>query len=157
MEYHKHISTLPIANWFKLNESGNIGYLLKCDFFEVDEIAKQLTEDDAKLLVDVAKQMPYQFDNVDTEFIEMDKNIAYFNLQYIVTDEKDYLNRATIAEKKKEKKVNQLSQLKPMSLEDQTAILETHWKLHIDIYTTSTARWFSYKNLYLNQNKPANE
>lgn len=152
MEYHKHINTLPVANWFEMVKTGNVAYLLKCDFFSVPELGT-LTPDEALLLLGIYENMPYQFDNIDGEMVEMERQISLFKMKYISTEDPQYKTQAKILEAKKIKKISELSNQKEISLIDQTAILNVNLKLNIDIYACSTSLWFSYRNMFIKQNK----
>ena len=158
MEYYKHISELPIANWFELSKAGNIGYMLKCNFFEVPEKSKLLTLEEGKILMDVYFNMPFQFERIDGEIVETERRIAYNQMKYIETDDTQFLNQSRVLRAQLDKKIKNITSEKHIGLIEQTSILNIHLNLNIDIYTCSTAMWFAYRDIFIKQNtKTVNE
>lgn len=144
---------MPIANWFKINETGDIGYLLKCNFFECENKAKELTLDQAKYLIGIFSEMPYQFDRIDSEVIDVERQIWINFMKYVQTEQPQYKNQANILTAQKNKMIKELSSGKTMTLVEQTAALNVNLKLNIDIYTCSTAMWFAYRTMFIEQSK----
>lgn len=154
MEYYRHINELPVANWFKMIETGNVGYLLKCSYYECEEKVKVLGTKEIDVLLQVFQEMPYQFDKVDTELIELEKKIWIMWMKWVATDNPQFKNQANILTAQKERMIGEVKdKSKQMTLTEQTAILNIQLKMSIDIFTCTTAMWFAYRNIFLEQNK----
>jgi hypothetical protein len=154
MNYYKHINELPVANWFEIISSGNLCYLLKCDFFESKNKIKELNEAELQILNETFIEMPYQFEKVDNDMAELQKDVALLELNYAITEDVRLLNKLRSAKKKIEDIMKSFNSAKSISLIEQTALLITGLKINIDIYSCSTQMWYCYRNMFIEQNKP---
>jgi len=94
MNYYSNIDDLPIYNFYKIQETNDLRYLLK--EFQKNE----LLEDEKNELQKVYNELIFQFDEINVE-IEMINALVIFNkLMHDLTKEPQYKNQYLMFEKR---------------------------------------------------------
>ena len=152
MKYYKTIEDLPIWNFEKVSETGDIRYILKLeDYFELPEEGF-----DPDALVDVfIKVSDDLFDNfgVDdkaiTKMIE-EKDLLILKLRWL-SGERTMKAIFNIKNKIVEERESQKGPTK-QSFNERIVMLESYFKKDFDVYKMSVSKFYTYLNLYKKAN-----
>jgi hypothetical protein len=151
MEYFKSIDTLPIWNFYKVKESGDLRFMFKDEAdYEVSEIRTKLLAE----MLEVWKQIESDFTNdfgMTENFINrliLEKRVMRLELDY-------YCNKTAGAKGRfeQEKRMFESGGDVKFSFEETIANIEMFAKFSIDERKCSTKRFFSYINLMRVKNK----
>jgi hypothetical protein len=150
MPFHKSLSTLPIANFDQILRTGNLNYLYKVDFFEVD-LNRVVPPGFYSLLTDLIKEIDY-CDNTNLR-MEYEAEVKEFN--YMITGDAQQINKARLLRSRLEKLKTEEPIVKQGSLSEEAAILEKdlELKMSIDIYSIPTLKYMAYKKIRREQIK----
>jgi hypothetical protein len=154
IDFHKTLNTLPIANFDAILKTGNLNYLYKVDFFEVD-LSRQVPPGFYSILTDLMKEIP-EVDNT-TLRMEYEKEVSEFN--YMITGDYKQLNKFRLLQSRLEDlKLNSENEKRSGSLMEESAILEKDLglKMQIDIYTIPSLKYMAYKKIRKEQIKQMN-
>lgn len=152
MKYFRTIEDLPIWNFEKVSETGDIRYILKLeDYFELPEEGF-----DPDTLVDVfIKVSDDLFDNfgVDdkaiTKMIE-EKDLLILKLRWL-SGERTMKAIFNIKNKIVEERESQKGPTK-QSFNERIVMLESYFKKDFDVYKMSVSKFYTYLNLYKKAN-----
>jgi len=152
MKYFRTIEDLPIWNFEKVSETGDIRYILKLeDYFELPE--EGFNPD---TLVDVfIKVSDDLFDNfgVDdkaiTKMIE-EKDLLILKLRWL-SGERTMKAIFNIKNKIVEERESQKGPTK-QSFNERIVMLESYFKKDFDVYKMSVSKFYTYLNLYKKAN-----
>jgi hypothetical protein len=152
MKYFRTIEDLPIWNFEKVSETGDIRYILKLeDYFELPEEGF-----DPDALVDVfIKVSDDLFDNfgVDdkaiTKMIE-EKDLLILKLRWL-SGERTMKAIFNIKNKIVEERESQKGPTK-QSFNERIVMLESYFKKDFDVYKMSVSKFYTYLNLYKKAN-----
>ena len=152
MKYFRTIEDLPIWNFEKVSETGDIRYILKLeDYFELPEEGF-----DPDTLVDVfIKVSDDLFDNfgVDdkaiTKMIE-EKDLLILKLRWL-SGERTMKAIFNIKNKIVEERESQKGPTK-QSFNERIVMLESYFKKDFDVYKMSVSKFYTYLKLYKKAN-----
>jgi len=153
MKFYRTIEELPIWNFDKINEQGDVRYMLKLDdYFELPEIGI-----DYDTLVDhfiqVSDELFERFgvdDRAITNMME-EKDILIIKLKWLA-GEKTFKTRYKIKSKIREDRESMVGD-KKQTFEEKIIMLESYFKKDFDVYKMSVAKFYTYLDVFKRANK----
>jgi hypothetical protein len=153
MKFYRTIEELPIWNFDKINEQGDVRYMLKLDdYFELPEIGI-----DYDTLVDhfiqVSDELFERFgvdDRAITNMME-EKDILIIKLKWLA-GEKAFKTRYKIKSKIREDRESMVGD-KKQTFEEKIIMLESYFKKDFDVYKMSVAKFYTYLDVFKRANK----
>ncbi len=151
MKIYQNIDSLPLYNYSKVSEENELRYLLVLpDYFELPKIS----EKEMKQLFEVWEKINDEiidFVGISSDFkqiLRAKKSIALLKCRLIDTGDRSLETLIEIQER-------QLLNLYPkqkQNIDENIIAIELQLKMQIDIYKTSTKKYFSYIK-FLTKNK----
>lgn len=141
LKYYSSIAELPIANFIEIQKTGNMAYLFKVDFFDVQAI-KEIPEH----FSEVFQNMIFEFDEIDLSIEKLKLKILMKELEFLFTEKKSLLTDINRLEDKLKNELEKNSKKNTgYNFLDEVTALESHFKFQIDIYKTSVKKYLAYK------------
>lgn len=153
MKFYRTIEELPIWNFEKINEQGDVRYMLKLDdYFELPEIGI-----DYDTLVDYFIQISDELferfgvdDRAITNMME-EKDILMIKLKWLA-GEKPFKTTYKIKNKIREDREAMVGD-KKQTFEEKIIMLESYFKKDFDVYKMSVAKFYTYLDVFKRANK----
>jgi len=153
MKFYRTIEDLPIWNFEKISETGDIRYMLKLDdYFDLPEKVFNL-DSMVDAFMDISDDLFERFgidDRTITKMLE-EKDLLILKLRWLA-GEKTVKAIYNIKNKVVEERNNQVGP-KVQSFEERIVLLETYFKKDFDVYRMSVSKYYTYLNLYKKANK----
>lgn len=151
MKLYKSINEIPIANFFLgLTKTGNLAYLRKdIEFYDIDETT-EIPENALEVYYQIYSEIP----NIDLTRIMLKFKIEKCKFKYLKTNKLNFKDEQKYYEallKELEKEPEQSDIMKTIT------ILETHFKIPIDIYKSPVIKLFHYIENLENEAKHTNK
>jgi len=145
MKLYKEIDDLPLYNYSKILDTGDLRYLIvDSDAYNLIEV----TEDEQKELFKVWESICDQI----TDFVgisenmkqvlKLERTIAYLRIEMITKGDKSIETIINI----KELELNQLKPKNKKSIDESVVLLEVFLKMPINMKLTSVKRYYGYIN-----------
>lgn len=147
--HYKTIDTLPIYNWMKIHETGDLEFLL--------QVRQVVSKRDFKYLEKVWKDLYHeyvkQFGYSDTFVEQMEKRreIAMMKIRMMVNEDRSINTFIRIAEKELEEMESDGN----MDFFTGKSLLEKSLGFHIDVHKVSVAEYYSHFQVINKENKDA--
>ena len=153
MKFYRTIEELPIWNYNKVSESGDVRYLLRLDdYFELPDKGFELKEL-AQTFVDIADELFERF-GVDeiaiTSMIE-EKDILMMKLKWLA-GEKIFRTSYKIKKKVRDDRQAMVGD-KKQTFDERIVMLESYFKKDFDVYKMSVAKFYTYLNIVKKGNR----
>jgi hypothetical protein len=153
MKFYRTIEELPIWNFDKINEQGDVRYMLKLeDYFDMPD--KNVDYDS---LVDhfimVSDELFERFgvdDRAITNMIE-EKDILLMKLKWL-SGETTFKTSYKIKSKIKNDREAMVAN-KKQTFEERIIMLESYFKKDFDVYKMSVAKFYTYLDVFKKANK----
>ena len=153
MKYFRTIEDLPIWNFEKVSETGDIRYILKLeDYFELPE--EGFNPDDlVRVYVKVSDDLFDNFgidDRTITKMIE-EKDLLMLKLRWL-SGERTVKAIHDIKNKIVQERESQKGPTK-QSFNERIVMLESYFKKDFDVYKMSVSKFYTYLSVYKKANK----
>lgn len=153
MKFYRTIEELPIWNFDKINEQGDVRYMLKLDdYFELP--AKGVDYDTlVDHFIQVSDELFERFgvdDRAITNMME-EKDILIMKLKWLA-GEKSFKTTYKIKSKIREDREAMVGD-KKQTFEEKIIMLESYFKKDFDVYKMSVAKFYTYLDVFKRANK----
>ena len=153
MKFYRTIEELPIWNYNKVSESGDVRYLLKLeDYFELPDKGFKLKEL-AQTFVNIADELFEGFgvdERAITSMIE-EKDILIMKLKWLA-GEKTFKTSYKIKSKIKNDREAMVAN-KKQTFDERIVMLESYFKKDFDVYKMSVSKFYTYLNIFKKGNR----
>lgn len=153
MKFYRTIEELPIWNYNKVSESGDVRYLLRLDdYFELPDKGFELKEL-AQTFVDIADELFERFgvdERAITSMIE-EKDILMMKLKWLA-GEKTFRTSYKIKKKVRDDRQAMVED-KKQTFDERIVMLESYFKKDFNVYKMSVAKFYTYLNIFKKGNR----
>ena len=152
MKHFRNIEELPIWNYTKVNETGDLRYLLCLDdYYDLPNVSdlkqfETLWEDIRYQIID-----EFGFSHLEQLILQKDKEIEQLKIKLILKKDKKLLTKLKIRQKELVSMLKSNKSEKKQSFEEQVVYLESYFKIPIDIKKMSVKRYFTYIRVFEQQ------
>lgn len=145
--YYTTINELPVWNWHQiLNSDESEKHRLR----KLRKFRFRTLWDDQKMLARIWKDLERQF--IDRfgfagEFLAIEKKrmqIDRLILQHLITDDPTLITIIEIRKTELQQLISKTQSIEQTPFDEQVVILESHFKIPIDIHTTPVSKFYTY-------------
>ncbi len=150
--WYRGIEDLPVWNFRQVQNSGDFNYLLKLDDYSIAPHPRHIRVDLKALWESILEAYIERFDlpRLEKRILNKQLQLNHLVLDYVISQDKALVTEIKLRQHELRHLVGQRPG-EAQDLDTQAALLESHFKITINLYHISVKRFYTYMELYSKQ------